>query len=208
MWGAIGAIAGSAIGGLFGKSSASSQNKANRQAMRHRWQWEMEDMQKAGLNPMLAINQGGQSVPSMAQAHTPDFASAGLAAGMAYKEGQLLKAQTEAAKATARAATYQADKTREEVGTARSEAQIRANEAGLSSAAAVDLLTRPDAGRIINRAKYDSPFRRPLDEIVSDWTNSAKGLNLLRRRGGGKTFTPPASNSWKNRDKWQDSKRK
>ena len=74
-WGAIGSIGSSLIGGGLGFLGAQDQNKAMRKAVQqqidadrynyvHRYQWTMDDMAKAGLNPILAYQQGtGGGVP-------------------------------------------------------------------------------------------------------------------------------------------------
>ena len=66
-WGAaIGGIAG-ALGGILGsRTSASSANSANkaqiaweRERAKNAHQWEVEDLKKAGLNPVLSTNEQG-----------------------------------------------------------------------------------------------------------------------------------------------------
>lgn len=82
------AAAGAALGGLLGGAaqggisyaSAQQQQAATREAYQHRYQWTMEDMKKAGLNPLLAASHGAGSVGSMAQMETPNIASAVQAA--------------------------------------------------------------------------------------------------------------------------------
>lgn len=75
MWGAIASIAGNVLGGLLGKEGQDDANAANAeqaQAMMDfqermsntSYQRGMKDMQKAGLNPMLAFMKGGASTPS------------------------------------------------------------------------------------------------------------------------------------------------
>ncbi len=74
-WNPIASIGSSLIGGLFGASGAKSQNAANqaaaqaqmdfqRESAQNQYQWAMEDMRKAGLNPILAYKQGGSGTLS------------------------------------------------------------------------------------------------------------------------------------------------
>lgn len=88
-----GSIGGSIVSGLFGQSSAADQYERQKQLMwqqhqyqthdfRHRYQWTVNDMRNAGLNPILAATNGiggslnGVSAGSAAMAPTPDFAGA------------------------------------------------------------------------------------------------------------------------------------
>lgn len=75
----IGGIGGSLLGGVFGSSAQSKANKANLKLARENraWMAEMEntswqrgtlDMIKAGINPMLAVSQGGAGSPSVSAA--------------------------------------------------------------------------------------------------------------------------------------------
>lgn len=86
MWGAI---AGAAIGGLMsyaGTQSTNSANKAMAQAqmdfqreMRDtQYQAAMEDMRKAGLNPILAYKAGGAGTPSGTSAIMQNSVAAGV----------------------------------------------------------------------------------------------------------------------------------
>lgn len=76
-------IAGSALDGIFGLASASSQRRfAEREAQKQRdWQTEMSntahqrqvaDLRAAGLNPILAAGGSGAHTGSGAQAHMPE----------------------------------------------------------------------------------------------------------------------------------------
>lgn len=68
----LGAVVGLASG-LLGNSARKDEAKKNREFQQYNsdtsYQRQMEDMKKAGLNPMLAKNMGGASTPSGSQAN-------------------------------------------------------------------------------------------------------------------------------------------
>ena len=79
-----GAAVGAAAGGLMGMfgslgSAKMSQKTAKKQMgfqeymYKRRYQMTMADMRKAGLNPILAYQQGGGAAPSGARATIPDI---------------------------------------------------------------------------------------------------------------------------------------
>ncbi|AXH78147.1 MAG: DNA pilot protein [Microviridae sp.] len=80
---AIGAGAG-LLGGFFQNSSAKSaakkQMKFQEKTLRHQYQWGMEDMRKAGLNPILAYKQGGAGSAS-GSSYTPQNIGASAVQG-------------------------------------------------------------------------------------------------------------------------------
>lgn len=78
---ALGGIGKAALGHYFDKSSAAQSNAYNFYNYQHRYQWQVEDMRKAGLNPILAATQGAGAVPAT-QVGTSG-ASAGLSSGAA-----------------------------------------------------------------------------------------------------------------------------
>ena len=81
----IGGAAASLGGGLLGDALIGDPNSADaydrqKNFYKHRYQWMMKDMRKAGLNPILAAGSAGFSTsgtPTVAQSHMPtqDLAS-------------------------------------------------------------------------------------------------------------------------------------
>lgn len=52
---------------LTDRLNTDRQNALSKRAYKHRYQWQMEDMRKAGLNPILGSMRGAGAAPSMAQ---------------------------------------------------------------------------------------------------------------------------------------------
>lgn len=80
---ALGAVAGALLGAGIGAgggliqagmnfASAKDAMDFQKEMYKHRYQWTMEDMRKAGLNPILAYSQGGGGVPPGATASFPN----------------------------------------------------------------------------------------------------------------------------------------
>lgn len=83
----LGSAAGGLIGGALSNSASrhamQAQIAANRYDYQHRYQWAMQDMQAAGLNPILAATQGIAGTVNGASALGASYNSIGgdLAAG-------------------------------------------------------------------------------------------------------------------------------
>lgn len=60
------AIAGSIFDGMFNQNSANMSMKANKEAMQNRYQWAAKDMEKAGLNRILALGSPATGMPGQA----------------------------------------------------------------------------------------------------------------------------------------------
>lgn len=89
----LGAAAIGAAGSIFsGRQSA----QAAEDNYKHRYQWQVKDLKKAGLNPMLAVSNAPPNVPQ------PQFENVGEGAIRGFSAAQqmrLLKEQTEATRA-------------------------------------------------------------------------------------------------------------
>ncbi len=114
---AAGAVAGGVLGGIgeyFGTASANALQQSmfnrqmafNREVMQNRHQWEVEDLKKAGLNPLLSatsptgtLSSPGASAPAKANYAQSAQALASLAIQNKQAEAQL--ASSEAAKLNA-----------------------------------------------------------------------------------------------------------
>jgi len=80
--GPVGAIAGSVVSGMMQKKEA-SKNRAFQQDMSSTAHVrEVEDLKKAGLNPILSAGGRGASTPSGAQAQLPDLGKTFTTAAM------------------------------------------------------------------------------------------------------------------------------
>lgn len=88
-WSAIGGAALDFAGALFGNSATADMQQANiewqREQLTHRHQWEVQDLKKAGLNPILSAMNGTGAV------------SAGSPQGVAPQLGKALEALSHSA---------------------------------------------------------------------------------------------------------------
>ena len=137
---AAGAIAGgvsSIIGGALSNSAArhaaTVANQRNIHNYQHRYQWAMDDMQKAGLNPMLAATQGiGGSINGASALSANYNIGEGVTAGMsAGAAGNSAKAANKQADTAARVADGTIKKLESEVSlNAASAKNVAADAAG------------------------------------------------------------------------------
>lgn len=76
--------------GMFSARQAKSQMRFQRDMYKQRYQFQVEDLKKAGLNPMLAYQQAAPAAPAgaMGQMDAPDLVSSARA-------GMLMKAEKE-----------------------------------------------------------------------------------------------------------------
>lgn len=92
--------AGSLLGGIFqnnaAKSAASRQMRFQEKTLRHSYQWGMEDMRKAGLNPILAYKQGGAGSASGSSYTPQNVGSAAVQGGSTAAASALAQQRMEA----------------------------------------------------------------------------------------------------------------
>ncbi len=106
----LGALIGSGIQAGIAAGAASRSRRWARKNYKHRFQWSMEDMRKAGLNPILAAGGGlggSGAMGNVPPAATPDVGRNITAARQVGNQKRLWNAQIEAT-------TAQAAKTRQE----------------------------------------------------------------------------------------------
>lgn len=187
--GLAGGVGGSLVGGIMGRSNAKQQQVASAHAYQHRYQWTMDDLRKAGLNPMLAMNQGSVgSAPSMAMANTPDVGGAissgmqaGSAATQANTQKQLAVASAKNLEAQTLAAKSQADRNFSEANLADQNAFNTALAAERSVMENEALRKNPDA---VYRSKYQGNVAREVENVFDLARNSATSF----MRGTGNLF--------------------
>lgn len=174
-----GAIAGKAIDIWSGRQAAEDERHFTEYMSNTSYQRAVKDMRAAGLNPMLAYQQGGASTPSTSQADTGSFSSSLSSAVQASR----MKAEVELLKQQARKTSAEATIVEKEEPKAEVIEDIWRGVAGVYSSAkdvgkyAADMAkTYP----LVPRAK---PYRQALQPLTE------RQREQLRRTG---SYTRPA----------------
>lgn len=109
--GAVAAVAGPAISGLFSGRQAKKQRAFQQKMSNTSYQRGMRDMRRAGLNPMLAFSQGGASTPggAMGSMPAPDFVGSAMAFKKVDAELDAIESGTDKATADAERARAERD---------------------------------------------------------------------------------------------------
>ena len=96
LFGGLGSMFGSGISAAASAKIARDNRKWQERMTKHRYQYQMQDMRAAGLNPMLAFGASPPSTPTPAMPNIPDF-GASMAKG-ASAASQLLLQKEQARK--------------------------------------------------------------------------------------------------------------
>ena len=96
----------------MGKSAAGRQMQFQKHMYKHRYQYQMQDMRRAGLNPILAYSQPPPGGPAGASYQPQNVGAAAVEGATVASAGALKRAETKTAAETAR-------RTRAEVGAVR-----------------------------------------------------------------------------------------
>lgn len=156
-WAAAGAAIGQAAGDIIGGWSAGEQSRRTSERMyTHRYQWQMKDLRKAGLNPMLSIS---NAPPVPAQPIVPDMSQIGSRTGSAYRAARLNDAEVHVARAQEQGVIASARKT-------NAEAQILENSPEHS------------AGNWMRRQTMFEDLQRKLRVEVESLEQDLKGKKL------------------------------
>lgn len=207
----VGTLVGGAIGGTLGLIGGLASNSANKQIAREAnafsakqaekqmqfqrdmsntaYQRSMADMKKAGLNPMLAYQQGGASTPSGAigsvtaakveNAITPAIATA-LEVRRLAKEIKAVDSQTDLNNATALAQKNQAQLSATNAKVAEKNAKVLDLQMpAIGSRAVVDTRQAEMDNKLLN---YDNVTKRVhqglgMANSAKDLINPLKGIN-------------------------------
>lgn len=93
----LGGIAGAAIGAAGSIYSGRQSARFAQDSYKQRYQWQVKDLKKAGLNPMLAYSQGAPNVP---QAEFENIGEGAMKGFSAAQQVRLVKQQYNNAVAT------------------------------------------------------------------------------------------------------------
>jgi hypothetical protein len=163
---------GSAISAGVSAKVAYENRKFQERMTKNRYQYQMEDMRKAGLNPILASGQAPPGAPPGAMAQIPDFGKTMYASALAKKQGEQAESGTRLNDATARLKTAEA---------ARAEVEARLWGA---PASALDWLETKKQGA--------------TDWLSDQWNSAKEGMD--RRNKGWKEYDQREAVEWPSKD--------
>ena len=194
------------------KNLMAKQFHYNKKMMQNAHQWEVEDLKKAGLNPVLSAGGSGAHGTGVGLPRAPDYAGSLQSAMQTYMDSKRIKNETETAKttqqvntATAKNQEAQAQKTNEESGTinpkANAEIKERTSNTAVNNAKVNEIKSKielTEAQKDLTKEKTTSERGSPnnlagvvrenvenaIDKADKD-TNSAKKYKNTKKYLGG-----------------------
>lgn len=163
----IGGASSLAASRMANKQSAENAEAANaftERQWQNKHQWEVADLRKAGLNPILSAHSGaGPASSAMAQTHMPDIAGAAASATHSALEAKRVK---------------------EEIENIQSDTQLKKDQSSVAVQAALESMARREGQLIGNTAAKLSLPEDVLDARIAVHP-LYKGSKLLGKSVGG-----------------------
>lgn len=198
LWGGIAAGAGSLLSGILGQNSAKDQMSFQERMRNTSHQAEVDDLKKAGLNPIISAH-GGAATPGGAMSTFENFIGAGVSTAMQSKELGSKLDVNDAVKDAQKAAAMRDATTAKQIGT---QTKVLEKQMGAIEAEAKRDKAQADWDmKLMNPRNVNRTIQEGLGTL-----NSAKDV-LLRNPGNGVPIGGQTREKWKNRDEMQEDKR-
>lgn len=163
--GGVSSLLGGALSNSASRAASSQQHDWNVSDYQHRYQWSMQDMQKAGLNPILAATQGiGGSINGASALASQYNLGEGVTAGMsASAAGNSAKAAQKQADVSERIGEGTVEKLRSDValnGATAKKYEADTNSTNIANRLAVDTydtnlaITRQNLANAVKQGEY------------------------------------------------------
>jgi len=163
----------SLLGGVMqnsaAKSAAAKQMAFQKQTLKHQYQWGMEDMKKAGLNPILAYKQGGAGSASGSSYTPQNVGSAAVQGGSTAAASAIAQLRQETELANIAKDTQLKN---EQSVTQQALQQQARGQAALSAASTAGQLTQ---NRILGQHYHSAASAAARAKFDKEWLNTNAG---------------------------------